>query len=51
MVNEQSVAYHFIIGITGEKMATHTPLNRKRIKEPSELDKEIGRRFKDFHDC
>ena len=26
MVNEQSVAYHFFIGITGEKMAKHTPL-------------------------
>ena len=29
-------------------MAKHTPLNRKRIKEPSELDKEIGGRFKDI---
>ena len=29
-------------------MAKHTPLNRKRIKEPSELEKEIGGRFKDI---
>ncbi len=29
-------------------MAKHTPLNRKRIKEPSELEKEICGRFKDI---